>query len=267
MIDEEKNEIKTKQDYWVVKGNALIQQSRFSLSLIEQKTVAYICSMIKPATVETRSKICPDSPWQLDYTFDIQTYCKICRIDWDNGGNYAYIKKTLQQLRNKSMWLSMSDGSEILVGWLAKARTNKKSGVVTVRIDEDLAPYLFDLKKRFTQYQLFNILGMSSAFSIRLYELLKSYAFQKSVLFDIDELKNLLMVQDVKSYHRFPDFRRYVIEIAMREINEMTDLQISYETMTKGRKVIKIKFVLSTKSPIEQVMAKKATQLRLEGID
>ena len=75
------------------------------------------------------------------------------------------------------------------------------------------------------------------------------------------------MVQDVKSYHRFPDFRRYVIEIAMREINEMTDLQISYETMTKGRKVIKIKFVLSTKSPIEQVMAKKATQLRLEGID
>ena len=93
MIDEEKNEIKTKQDYWVVKGNALIQQSRFSLSLIEQKTVAYICSMIKPATVETRSKICPDSPWQLDYTFDIQTYCKICGIDWDNGGNYAYIKK------------------------------------------------------------------------------------------------------------------------------------------------------------------------------
>ena len=38
MIDEEKNEIKTKQDYWVVKGNALIQQSRFSLSLIEQKS-------------------------------------------------------------------------------------------------------------------------------------------------------------------------------------------------------------------------------------
>lgn len=267
MTEEEKNDIKTKQDYWVVKGNILIQQSRFSLSLIEQKTIAYICSMIKPATAETQSKIVPDCPWQLDYTFDIQTYCKICGIDWENGGNYAYIKKTLQQLRDKSMWLSMPDGSEVLVGWLAKARTNKKSGIVTIRIDEDLAPYLFDLKKRFTQYQLFNILGMSSAFSIRLYELLKSYSFRKNILFDIDELKKLLMVQDVKSYVNFKDFRRKVIEVAIREINDMTDLQVSYEAITKGRKVVQIKFIISTKSPLEQVIAKKATQLRLEGID
>ena len=52
----------------------------------------------------------------------------------------------------------------------------------------------------------------------------------------------MLMVEDVKSYTRFPDFRRKVLEIAEREINELTDITISYETITKGRKVVKIKF-------------------------
>ena len=73
----------------------------------------------------------------------------------------------------------MPDGSESLVGWLAKVNTYKKSGIVKIRIDEDLVPYLYELKERFTQYQLYNILAMKSAFSVRIYELMKSYEYQK----------------------------------------------------------------------------------------
>lgn len=254
--------VEKKREYLVVKGNELIQRTRFNLSLTEQKTIAFICSMIKPVEALDKAK---GVPYQLEYDFVIRDYCKVCGIDYDNGNNYANIKTILKGLRDKSMWLTLPDGSETTVGWLAKATTNKRSGVAKIKLDEDLVPYLFELGQKFTQYQLYNILAMKSAFSVRIYELMKSYAFQKSKTFDIDELKSLLMVEDVKSYHNFKDFRRFVLEIAEREINELTDLNISFEPITQGRKVVKVKFRVDEKEPMERWLAGTTAHDRLES--
>lgn len=260
MNSDERIEISKKREYLVVKGNELIQQNRFELSLTEQKTVAFICSMIKPVEAIDKAN---GVPFQLEYEFNIRDYCKVCGISYDSGKNYAEVKATLKRLRDRSMWLAMSDGSESLVGWLAKVNTNKKSGIAKIKIDEDLVPYLFDLGQKFTQYQLYNILAMKSAFSVRMYELMKSYAFQKTKDFDIDELKRLLMVEDVKSYIRFPDFRRKVLEVAQREINELTDINIHFEPITKGRKVVKVKFRIEQKDPMERWLAGTTANDRL----
>lgn len=240
MTPEESFEIKKSKGYLVVKSNDLIQRNRFELSLPEQKTVAYICSMIQPMQTE-------ESGFQLEYEFKIREYCKICGIDYDNGKNYQDVKATLKKLRDKSMWLTLPDGSETTVGWLAKATTNKKSGIAHIKLDEDMVPYLFDLKQQFTQYQLYNVLGMKSAFSVRIYELMKSYSFRHTITFELDELKKLLMVEDVKSYNRFPDFRRKVLEKAQLEINELTDINIEFEPIKTGRKVTSIKFIIEEK--------------------
>ena len=260
MNSDERLEILTQREYLVVKGNELIQKNRFDLSLTEQKTIAFICSMIKP--IESHGV-----PFQLEYEFNIRDYCKVCGFDYNSGGNYADIKETLKRLRDRSMWLTMPDGSESLVGWLAKVNTNKKSGIAKIKLDEDLVPYLFDLGQKFTQYQLYNILAMKSAFSVRLYELMKSYAFQKTKTFEIDELKRLLMVSDVKSYVNFKDFRKKVLEIAEREINELTDINISFEPITKGRKVIKVKFRIEMKNPMERLLAGETAQDRLGKLE
>ena len=240
MTPEESFEIKKSKGYLVVKSNDLIQRNRFELSLPEQKTVAYICSMIQPMQTE-------ESGFQLEYEFKIREYCKICGIDYDNGKNYQDVKATLKKLRDKSMWLTLPDGSETTVGWLAKATTNKKSGIAHIKLDEDMVPYLFDLKQKFTQYQLYNVLGMKSAFSVRIYELMKSYSFRHIITFELDELKKLLMVEDVKSYNRFPDFRRKVLEKSQLEINELTDINIEFEPIKTGRKVTSIKFIIEEK--------------------
>lgn len=243
MTIDEQIEINKRREYLVVKSNELIQKTRFALSLPEQKTVAYICSMIKPIDAIDRAK---HTPFQLDYEFNIRDYCKVCGIDYNNGKNYNDIKAVLLHLAERTMWLN--DGNEeVTVRWLSKARINKRSGRVKISIDEDLAPYLFDLKERFAQYQLYNILSMKSAFSVRLYEILKSYAFQRSKAFDIDELKEMLMVSEIKSYHDFSLFRKNVLEKAQTEINSMTDLKIGFEAIKKGRKVIKIKFRIQEK--------------------
>ena len=126
-------------------------------------------------------------------------------------------------------------------------------------------PFLFDLKQRFTEYRLIQILGMKSAYSVRLYELMKSYAHQKSKTFDIDELKRLLMVDGIESYNRFPDFRRYVLEIALKEINLLTDLNVSFETIKRGRKVEKVKFRIDAKEQIPRILAEMETGKILDG--
>ena len=59
------------------------------------------------------------------------------------------------------------------------------------------------------------------------------------------------MVQDVKSYANFKDFRRFVLEIALREINKYTDLNVSYQTVKKGRKVIRVVFDIAEKQEPE----------------
>ena len=55
---------------------------------------------------------------------------------------------------------------------------------------------------------------MKSAFSVRIYEIMRSYVYQKDVTFEINKLKSLLAVENVKSYNNFKDFRRFVLEKA-----------------------------------------------------
>lgn len=248
--------IEKSREYLVVKSNELVQKSRFELSLAEQKTIAFICALIKPIDAVDRAK---GVPFQLEYDFNIRDYCKICGFSYESGKNYADIKATLKKLSDRSMWVEIGD-EEVLCRWLAKVRTNKKSGIAHIKIDEDLVPYLFDLGQKFTQYQLYNILGFKSAFSVRLYELMKSYAYLKSKTFEIDELKALLSVENVKSYKDFSLFRARVLEIAEREINELSDITISYEPINKGRKVIGIKFFIKQKDAIDRLIAQERTR-------
>lgn len=52
---------------------------------------------------------------------------------------------------------------------------------------------------------------------------------------------------------RYPDFRRKVLELAQREINEYTDLNVYFEPMSKGRKVEQIRIHITEKSEIERI--------------
>lgn len=249
---DEKQSLLKAREYIVSKSNEIVQRSRYSLSVQEQKTIAYICSMIKPRTALERAS---NEPFILEYEFNIRDYCRVCGIDYDNGKNYASIKALLKGLRDKSYWLTLDDGSEVTISWIAKVTCNKGSGRAKIRLDEDMVPYLFDLQEKFVSYGLYSVLGMKSQYSIRIYELLKSYAYQKSKVFELDELKKMLMVDTIKSYENFKDFRVKVLEVAKKEINELTDISIEFTPITKGRKTVKIAFDIQVKGQMERMIS------------
>lgn len=144
--------------------------------------------------------------------------------------------------------MTLENGTETTVNWVNKVWTNKRSGKARIRLDEDMTPYLFDLQEKFLAYGLKNILAMKSQFSIRLYEILKSYSFQKGKTFEVDELKKILMVENVKSYENFNLFKTKVLVVAQEEINELTDIFVNFEPILKGRKTVKVKFTIEKKN-------------------
>lgn len=207
-IKEDKLDIIDKRGYKVVKGNEIIQKARYELSLAEIKAFSFIVSKIKPT----------DQVFT-EYSFTINEYCKVLGIEQNNGKNMKNIRESLKSLVDKSFFLTLEDGTETTVSWINKVWIEKGKGKVRVRLDDDLQKYVTGLYDNFTQYELICTLPMRSTYSIRIYELLKSYAYKKQHTFNIDAMKKQLCCEH---YKRFQDFRRKVIEVAVREINEYT---------------------------------------------
>lgn len=246
-----KIDIEQQRSYQVVKANEIIQKARYDLNIQELKALAYIFSKIKPNDQQLQ-----------EYSFSIKEYCQVCGIDYKNGGNYQYIKGTIKALRDKSFWILDEKGNEVLIGWLQKARINKGNGKITVRLDDDLQKYVLGLFENYTQYELLSTLPMKSHYSFRIYELLKSYAFTKKHTFDVDELKKILAAEN---YTNFKDFRKKVIEVAVKEINLYTDIEVSWEPITKGRKVIQIKFNIKQHDTWGRYLAGRRASDQIEG--
>lgn len=246
-----KIDIDKQRSYQVVKANEIIQKARYDLNIQELKTLAYIFSKIKPNDTQLQ-----------EYSFSIKDYCQVCGIDYKNGGNYQYIKGTIKALRDKSFWILDEKGNEVLIGWLQKVRISKGSGRITVKLDDDLQKYVLGLFDNYTQYELLSTLPMKSNYSFRIYELLKSYAFTKKHTFDVEELKKILAAE---TYTNFKDFRRKVIEVAVKEINLYTDIEISWEPITKGKKVIQITFYIKQHDTWGRYLSARRAQDQIEG--
>lgn len=240
----------------VYKRNDMIQQARFNLSVQEQRTVLYAISKIQPEDTYLKA-----------YEFDIKDFYKV--IGWTNQ-SYTEFKAMLKTLSDKSWWATIKreDGTEFesLVRWFTTARSDKRSGKVTVKFHEDMMPYLLQLAEQdafYTSYNLRYVLPMSSQYAPRLYELLKSYGNNRQWFFEIDELKRLL---DCQSYARFPDFRRFVLEPAIQEVNKYTDICCTYKPIKEGRKVVRIYFYFDQKTDKELHETKYTISKELDGV-
>ena len=240
----------------VVKANELIQKSCFSLSTIQQKIVLYLIAQIKPTDEDFKK-----------YEFYVRDFCRICDIDYDNGGNYKMLKNEIKKIRDQSVFVKLPNGVETTFSWIAKPYFHEKSGLVEIRLDEDLKPLLLQLKGGFTHYELIYTLQFRSKFSIRLYELIKSIHYHEledyTYTYKIEDLKRLM---DAENYKTFQHFRDRALDIAVKEINQYSDKLLSYVDIREGLKVVKIMFTIKTKDIIDVLKMRIELDKRM-GID
>lgn len=243
----------TPRNKTVRKSNDLIQKSRFNLSLQQQKIVLFLISQISPFDEEFKT-----------YQFNVIDFCKVCGIDYTSGKNYEDLKKQIKAIADKSIWLD--DGkTDSLLRWIEKPRIRKESGIIELRLDEDLKPYLLQLRENYTQYDIVFTLSFKSKYTIRLYELIKSIHYNELKDFtreyEINELKTLLGAETYTQYQHFKD---RVLIPSVDEINNMSDKKVSFTPIKSGRKTTHIRFTISTKDVIERANIRELVEKTLD---
>ena len=238
------------RDKTITKANDLIQKSRFSLSLQQQKIVLYLISQISSF----------DEDFKL-YEFSIPEFCRVCGIDFDNGKNYKNLKDAVKEISDKSVWVRLENGRETLLRWIEKPYIDDGSGTIQIRLDKDMKPFLLRLKENFTSYELIWTLHFKSKYTIRLYELAKSIHFHEMEeykrRYTPDELKVLL---GGESYKEYRDFKRRALVPSIHEINAYSDKNIVMTEITKGRKVVEVELTVSSKSSLEAAMVRSKVE-------
>lgn len=252
MCDNKEQKIKKMREYPIVKSNPLIQhlnQSKWRLSALEQNIIAFMCLRIIPNN--------PTAEVEFDkmQEFDIVEFARvvgILPIDANphelSGIVYMRVKETLKALADKSMWLKdpANPNRETLVRWFIEVELNKGSGIIRTRFHSMMKPFLINLREFFTKYDSQYYFALDSTYAKGLYELLKSYQnFKPPFNIKLDTLKENLGA----NYKDFPSFRRRVLDVAEKQINQYTDIVIKYETVVpKGRKVESINFYITLKT-------------------
>lgn len=140
----------------------------------------------------------------------------------------------------------------IKIPWVTRCEYNSDIGVA-LKLNDELKPFLLNLKEHYTQYTLDSILVMKSVYAIRLYELIQSRIMTKilpkkglDIEISIETIRECCGCES-KAYDTFSNLRNRVIDIAVKEINEKTLFTLSYDYIKKSRSVVGLIFHINMK--------------------
>ena len=193
---------------------------------------------------------------KLVYELNIEKYKKIYKSDTSNI--YRDMKKATKQFENKGFH-AIIDGKETWFSWFTKITYEDKKGKIQLKIDSELKDLLSEVKQRIC-YDIGNTLNCVSKYSKRLYYYLKLY---EDTGWRIDALENLyskLKCPDsyIKNYGKF---KEKVLNVALQEINNITDLYFDYEEIKEGRKTVRLKFNIKNKNITPKLIENKNLEM------
>ena len=232
----------------VRKSNDLIQNAMYSLTLSQQKLMLHIFAMIKPSDTELPR-----------YEMSIYEFLKLCGVDPHNGSMYKQVKKNIEDIANaKVQWIRLAGTQKItMFRWLSSATIDEGTGKIVLTLDQSLKPHLIQLKEFYTTMNITYTLPMTSQYSIKIYELCKSYQnlyLEKKkkgepLVWSIETLKKQVDCNASNWAH----VRRTVLDKAKSEINGKTDILFDYAVYEKDRqRVIAISVTIE---PVDKQVA------------
>ncbi len=224
-----------KEDMIVVKSNEVITAS-YKLSLNEQRIVLACIAKIDSMKELTKSD---------GITIRVDEIRDLLVLGSENKNSfYGALKTATDKLYERSILL---DGEGSKRRWVYEVRYNKEKGDITLFFSPTIIPYLSELKGNFTKYKLEHITNFRSVHSIRIYELLCQWSFMGERELEIDELKRILGLES--KYARTSNFISRVIDVAVREINQHSNMKVSYGMRKTGKRIthIQLRFAITGK--------------------
>ena len=181
-----------------------------------------------------------------------QKYAELMDITVDDV--YKRAEEVGRGLMQKVFKIKSKDGGWELLSWMCHMKY--ENGIIEASIAPAILPHILALDDVFTKFGLENILYLNSSYAIKVYQLLAQYKTKGSREIAVDEFKSMLGINEQKTYKMFDKIKSKILEISKREINNKTDLTMSYSEIKTGKKVTSIKFKIIQK-PNQEIQAKK----------
>ena len=219
----------------IVKSNQVIEAS-YTLTTIEQRL---ILSAI--AQVPKGEEISDDVLYPL-------TTKNLVKLGGDEKASHKEFKDAVNRLYERSIILRDGDESDSF-RWIQE-KVFKGSTIAFIRFSKPILPFLSNLKAEFTKYLESDIVGMSSPYSIRFYELIMQYRSIGHREIRLEDLRWMFQLQN--KYPVWADLKKRVIEQATKEINEHSPYNLTIEPKRTGRKITRIVLKFQDKKSLKK---------------
>ena len=238
-VEQEKNML-------IVKDNALINAS-YNLELVEQR-------LILLAIIEARENgkgINANDP----LTVHASTYIHTFNVEKHSA--YTSLKEACKSLfaRQFSYEEINKNGNltQYTSRWVSKIGYTKNEATVEIIFAPDVVPLITRLEEHFTSYELEQVAQLQSKYATRLYEILIAWrSTGKTPVLTIDEFRKQIRVNDTE-YKIISNFKLRVLEPSIKQINDLTDIAVTYEQHKKGRTITGFSFRFKQKQQAKKI--------------
>ena len=214
----------------IVKDNALINAS-YNLELVEQRIVLQ-------AIVKAR---------ETEKGFDTKTPLSIHASEYEKQFNvskdaaYKALKDAVLSLFERQFTFTELQDEKLKVvksRWVSQIAYVDKSAEVQIIFSPAVASMCSRLERHFTSYDLEQVAPLTSKYAVRLYELMMSWkSVGKTPIIKLSEFRERVGLLDENEYKDMCTFKKYVLDLAVAQINEHTDIKLTYEQHKAGRKI------------------------------
>lgn len=230
----------------VVKDNVLINAS-YNLEVTEQRLIMLAIITAR----ESGQGITADSKLEIhasDYA---------SRFGVSNEGAYWALKNAVLNLFERQFSFKEADKKgnigTVKSRWVSRIKYIDTTATLEVTFAPDVVPLITRLEQHFTSYQLKQVTQLKSKYSIRLYELLIAWReVGKVPQIELSDFREKLGI-DADEYIRMSDFKVRVLEPSIKQINEHTDITVTYEQHKKGRLITGFSFRFKQKQQAKPV--------------
>jgi len=219
----------TKDDL-IVKDTALMNAS-YNLNLVEQRLILLAIA---------RSRSTGKGITANDY-LKIHANDYITAFGADRSSTYKTLKENSKQLFKREF--SFTEGSiKVLSRWVSSIRYHDDEATVSLIFAPEIIPFISELEKRFTSYQLGDISQLTSAYAVRLYELIICWkTVKKTPIFEIDAFRSRLGIEK-NQYSTMSNFKSRVLDLSIEQINQSTNIFVECHQHKVGRKITGFSF-------------------------
>jgi len=211
----------------LMKHNNIIRAS-YKLNLSEIRLLALVVRTLQPS--------------KLNYEIHASEYSTAYGVDIKTA--YGALIEASENLFDRR-FTAYTDKSKKLMHWVQTIEYFNEKGKVGVKIAEDFMGYLIQLKENFTVLDFNELSKLKSAYSVRIFEVLKSYQYLNTVVLSLDDIRRYF---DLKKDYSQNNIQEKILKPALSQIDAVTSLEVTYEPIKEGRRIVGYRFDIKTKT-------------------